>query len=409
LFESKPTNCAIQTNPSGVRFLSVSHLSKDCIPHATLLNVPCLVNQSISDAVYLKAAHSTLPLSKRIPVPSNLELTALPTDPAPGETHGLEWAKVLAARTCIIAREYLDQPYGNKGCLIDFKCDRSLLTALRMLDEPTEGEDLTPLDCIDGMTDYCIWCEHLIVVISRWARCSALVASWIEKEPSIRTQDRRAAFASKLYFPDFRVHNRTARHYRRANGGHSLVCGRRSEQAHRSRRPGWLPCQRAGHPTGHHADAPSQSQQIFPPVKVYRLTISASASETPRLLGIEAADSDRSYEEAHHRGGNLYSTLFEYLTAFKHAHRPDPINLADRWLTPDVNSTLALTTRKGSLALSHRALTTTRSDRLTATGPRCPPPPTMPSAHGPPPSALTCCLPLNQTLFPVTPQAFECL
>jgi hypothetical protein len=132
----------------------------------------------------------------------------IPDDPAEGTTPGTVWAKLLSEWVCIIVREYIDRDYGNCGCLIDFDIDRAILTSLRLLYPTEEGEDPTSLACLDDIedaTDYCIRCEHVIVVISRWARCSVCAAGWITK--NVPAEDQRTAFAGKLYFPDFRHHN----------------------------------------------------------------------------------------------------------------------------------------------------------------------------------------------------------
>jgi hypothetical protein len=213
-FERNPITCPIETEPATVRFPAISHLSVCGIPHATLLNVANLVDKSMSDQVYLAAVPPTRPLTERIAVPMKLALDDLPPDPQEGDTPGVTWALVLADRCCDIAREYLDRRYGSRGSLINWDCNRSLLTALRMVYEPVQGEDPTTLDCIKTIqdtTEFCKRCEHFIVVISRWARCSGILTTWIVANESIPVRDQRSEFNAKLYFPDFRQHNR--KHY----------------------------------------------------------------------------------------------------------------------------------------------------------------------------------------------------
>jgi hypothetical protein len=111
---------------------------------------------------------------------------------------------VLSEQECIVARRYLDQTYGNRGYFIDFANDRALLTALRMLPELVKDEDptsLKQLTTLTDATDYCIRCEHFLVVISRWAWGSQFVTKWIEDKESILGPDKRAAFAKKPGFP----------------------------------------------------------------------------------------------------------------------------------------------------------------------------------------------------------------
>jgi hypothetical protein len=106
---------------------------------------------------------------------------------------------------------YIDQKYGNRGCLIDFHNDREILAALRLAYDADQGEDPASLAFLDSLTDsteYCKRCEHVIVVISRWARCAAYTSTWIID--NVDEADRRHTFATKLYFPDFRAHNPTA-------------------------------------------------------------------------------------------------------------------------------------------------------------------------------------------------------
>jgi len=209
-FDSVPAQTAIQEHPSQVRFPAVSRFSIGGIPHASLSNVADVVDHSISDAVYLKKVPVSQPLSLRIPVPSELDLPALPADPEDGAKPGPEWAKVLSEQVCIVARRYLDRKYGNRGFYIDFTNDRSILIALRMLPDLVKDEDPSSLKLLDTLTDataYCVRCEHFLVVISRWAWGSAYVTSWIEGQGSIAGPEKRDAFAKKLYFPDFRLHN----------------------------------------------------------------------------------------------------------------------------------------------------------------------------------------------------------
>ena len=211
-FETKPIVCPIETQPAVVRFPAISHLSECGIPHVSLFSVAHLVDKSMVDQVYLEAVPPTRPLSERIPVPANLILDELPPNPVGDDTPGITWAMVLADQCCDIAREYLDRRYGNRGCLINWDCNRSLLAALRMVYEPVEGEDPTSLDCIKTIrdtTEFCKRCEHFIVVVSRWARCSSILTKWIVA--NIPADDQRTEFHMKLYFPDLRQHNR--KHY----------------------------------------------------------------------------------------------------------------------------------------------------------------------------------------------------
>jgi hypothetical protein len=211
-FETKPITCPIELQPSVVRFPAVSHLSECGIPHVSLFSVAQLVDKSMTDQVYLEAVPPTRPLSERIPVPASIILDDLPTNPVGDDTPGTFWAMILADQCCDIAREYLDRRYGNRGCLINWDCNRSLLAALRMVYEPVAGEDPISLDCIKTIqdtTEFCKRCEHFIVVVSRWARCSSILTKWIVA--NIPADNQRAEFNLKLYFPDLRQHNR--KHY----------------------------------------------------------------------------------------------------------------------------------------------------------------------------------------------------
>jgi hypothetical protein len=210
-FHSAPAETAIEEHPADVPFPVVSHFARgDGIPHASLANVADLVDLSISDEFYLKKVPRTKALSARIPVPSSLDLPALPADPEGGSPPGPEWAQKLSAQVCIVARRYLDRSYGNRGYFIDFNNDRSLLIALRLLPELTKDEDPTSLKLIDTLTDstnYCIRCEHFLVVISRWAKGSVYTSNWVEKQPQIPGPEKQTAFLNKLIYPDFRWHS----------------------------------------------------------------------------------------------------------------------------------------------------------------------------------------------------------